>query len=165
MDGTTRLRKEMTMSYSDQLRTIADNYFAAHNGSATAKDIAAWAIRSGRWAPQPGSVIDQCAEELARAMREDYIRDPQGRDVRAKHAARIRENGKQVTFWADIRTATPTHMERAFGQRRKQILGDCRQLKADVDSYNDNRQPEEPIQVVFNFTKDLEELEAARKAA
>jgi hypothetical protein len=56
-------------------------------------------------------------------------------------------------------------MERAFAQRRKQILGDCRQLKADVDSYNENRRPEEPIQVIFDFTVDLAELEAARTAA
>jgi hypothetical protein len=150
------------MSYSEQLRTIANRYFSDHDGSATARDIAAWAIGIGLWAPQPGSVIEQCAEELSRAMREEYITDPQGREVRAKHAARVRENGKQCTLWADIRTASPEHMERAFGQRRKQILGDCRQLKSDVDSYNDNRQPENPIQVVFDFTLDLTELEAAR---
>jgi hypothetical protein len=77
----------------------------------------------------------------------------------------MRENGKQFTLWGDIRTATPAHMQRAFQQRRRQILGDCRQLKADVDSFNDNRRPEEPIQVVFDFTLDLAELEAARTAA
>ena len=88
--------------------------------------------------------------------------DPQGRTVRAKDAARISQNGKQITLWADIRTANQGHMERAFGQRRRQILGDCRQLKADVDSYNDNRQPEEPLQVIFDFTLDLAELEAAQ---
>ena len=153
------------MSYYEQLRSIADQYFSQHDGVASAKDIAAWAMRAGKWSPQPGSLIDQCAEELSRAMREDYIIDPQGRTVRTKHAARIKENGKQITLWADIRTASPKHMERAFGQRRKQILGDCRQLKADVDSYNDNRKPDEPIQVIFDFTLDLAELEAARTAA
>lgn len=153
------------MSYYEQLRSIADKYFSEHDGSATSRDIAAWAMSTGLWQPQPGSLIHQCAEELSRAMREDYITDPQGRDVRAKHAARIRENGKQMTLWADIRTATPAHMLRAFQQRRKQILGDCTQLKYDVDSYNENRQPEEPIQVIFDFTLDLAELEAARSAA
>jgi hypothetical protein len=153
------------MSYFEQLRSIANTYFKEHDGSATARDIAAWAINTKLWSPQPGSVIDQCAEEISRAMREDYITDPQGRNVRAKHCARIRENGKQFTLWADIRTASQTHMERAFQQRRRQILGDCRQLKSDVDSFNDNRQPEQPIQVVFDFTLDLAELEAARTAA
>lgn len=152
------------MSYSDQLISIANAFFVVHEGSATARDIAAWAVRAGKWAPQPASVIDRCAEELARAMREEHITDPQGRSVRAKHAARIREDGKQFTLWADIRIATKDHMARAFQQRRRQILGDCRQLKADVDSYNDNRQPDEPIQVIFDFTVDLIELEAARAA-
>jgi hypothetical protein len=153
------------MSYYEQLRVIADSYFSAHDGTASARDIAAWAMRSGRWQPQPGSLINQCAEELSRAMREDYITDPQGRTVRAKHAARIKEHGKQTTLWADIRSAGHSHMERAFAQRRKQILGDCRQLKADADSYNDNRKPEKPIQVVFDFSLDLAELDAARTAA
>lgn len=153
------------MSYHDQLRSIANQYFAEHDGTATARDIAAWAMQMGLWAPHPGSLIHQCAEELSRAMREEYITDPQGRMVRAKHAARMRENGLQFTLWADIRTASPTHMLRAFQQRRRQILGDCGQLKADVDSYSDNRQPEQPIQVIFDFTLDLAELEAARNAA
>jgi hypothetical protein len=153
------------MAYYEQLRSIANQYFDEHNGTATTKEIAAWAVRTGLWAPQPGSVVEQCADELARAMREEYITDPQGREVRAKHAARIREDGKQVTLWADIRTANPNHMSRAFQQRRKQIVGDCWQLRCDVDSYNDNRRPEEPIQVIFDFTLDLEELEAARKPA
>lgn len=39
-------------------------------------------------------------------------------------------------------------------------MGDCRQLKADVDSYNDNRAPDAPIQMSFDFTADIEELEA-----
>lgn len=153
------------MSYGEQLRSIADEFFRAHDGLATAREIAVWATATNRWLPQPGSLVDQCAEEISRAMREDYYTDAQGRSVRAKHAARMRENGKQFTLWGDIRTATPAHMQRAFQQRRRQILGDCRQLKADVDSFNDNRRPEEPIQVVFDFTLDLAELEAARTAA
>lgn len=152
------------MSYNEQLISIANDYFAEHKGSATSREIAAWAMKTGKWAPQPGSMIERCAEELSRAMREEHILDPQGRSVRAKHAARIRENGKQFTLWADIRTATKEHMARAFQQRRRQILGDCRQLKSDVDSYNENRRPDEPIQVIFDFTLDLAELEAANAA-
>lgn len=153
------------MSYTDQLQGIANDYFLTHDGPATTRDIAQWAMTAKRWAPQPGSLVEQCAEELSRAMREEHITDAQGRSVRAKHAARIKEGAKQVTLWADIRTAGRDHMVRAFQQRRRQILGDCRQLKADADSYNENRMATESIQVVFDFTVDLAELEAARKAA
>lgn len=94
-------------------------------------------------------------------MCEEYITDPQGRTVRAKHAARVEDaNGKQTTLWADIRTAPRKHMETAFRQRRGQILGECRQLKSDVDSYNQNALTSNPIPMSFNFTYDLAEMEA-----
>ena len=51
-------------------------------------------------------------------------------------------------------------METAFRQRRGQILGECRQLKSDVDSYNQNASPDSPIPMTFDFTDDLAELEA-----
>jgi hypothetical protein len=105
--------------------------------------------------------VTQLAEQLSRAMREEYIVDEQGRTVRAKHAARY----KQSVLWEDIRTAPREHMEIAFQQRRQQIVGDCRQLKTDADSFNDNSNPGLPIQMVFDFTDDLAELEAMGDAA
>ena len=59
-----------------------------------------------------------------------------------------------------MRTASREHMEIAFQQRRQQIVGDCRQLKADLDSYNDNYNSGESLQMVFDFTNDLAEIEA-----
>jgi hypothetical protein len=59
-----------------------------------------------------------------------------------------------------MRTASREHMEIAFQQRRQQIVGDCRQLKADLDSYNDNYNSGEWLQMVFDFTNDLAEIEA-----
>jgi hypothetical protein len=53
----------------------------------------------------------------------------------------------------------------AFQQRRQQIVGDCRQLKVDCDSYNENNIPAEPIQIIFDFTTDLEELELPEDSA
>ena len=52
-------------------------------------------------------------------------------------------------------------MEAAFQQRRQQIVADCRQLKVDVDSYNHNQNVGRPIQMVFDFSLDLAELELA----
>ena len=94
-------------------------------------------------------------------MREEYVTDPQGRSVRAKHAMRTEKEGNQLSLWADIRTASKKHMEIAFQQRRQHIVGECRQLKTDVDSYNQNINHEEPIQMVFDFTFDVEEMEVA----
>jgi hypothetical protein len=151
------------MTYSEQLQRIVRKYEAAGAPwPASAHEIALWAIERKLWEPQRSDFVDQCAEQLARAMREEYITDAQGRTVRAKHAARVGRKGEQLTLWADIRSASHAHMEVAFQQRRQQIVGDCRQLKADVDSYNENRNPSKPIQMVLDFTRDLLELEAAK---
>lgn len=150
--------------YQEALQNIKDDYIAAGNEwPANAKQIAVWAINNGRWQPQRSRMLNQCAEEIARALREEYVTDPQGRKVRKNHVARITrrtdDNSEQLSFWADIRTAPREHMELAFQQRRNQILGECRQLKTDADSYNDNHADQQPIQLVFDFTDDLEELE------
>ncbi len=97
-------------------------------------------------------------------MREEYLTDPQGRRVRSKHMARYGEGPTQVPLWEDIRTASREHMGIAFQQRRQQILGDCRQLKTDVDSYNDNYNSDAPLQMIFDFTDDLTEAELVRMA-
>lgn len=144
------------MSYNEQLQRIVTQYRKANQPwPARTHEMAAWAIDQKLWLPQPGDLIAQCAEQLAQAMREEYVTDPQGRRVRAKHAAR----DAQGTLWADIWDATREHMTIAFAQRRQQIVGDCRQLKSDVDSFNENRSKIDPIQMSFDFTLDLLELE------
>ena len=148
-------------SYTEQMQNIVDEYVEAGGAwPATARDMAGWAINNKKWVASPSALINRCAEDLARAMREELIRDPQGRAVRAKHVAQIQKDGDQFMMWADIRTASRDHMAAAFQLRRQQVVGDCRQLKNDVDSFNDNRSPVDPIQMSFDFTLDLIELEA-----
>ncbi|MFH1747711.1 MAG: hypothetical protein ABIG44_11805 [Planctomycetota bacterium] len=150
----------MSRSYTEKMQEVANKYMdSGQSWPATAREVAAWAIRERLWEPSDSALIDQCADHLARAMREEYITDPQGRAVRVKHAARLARQGRQLNLWADIRSASREHMEITFQQRRHQIVGDCRQLKIDVDSYNDNNNNGAPIQMVFDFTLDLEELE------
>jgi len=144
------------MNYNEQMQKIVDKYRGAGEiWPATTREIAAWAIHNKQWEAHGSEMINICTEHLARAMREEYIKDPQGRNVRAKHAARMH----QTVLWDDIRTASREHMKVAFQQRRQQIVGDCRQLKLDVDSYNENKNDGKPIQMVFDFTLDLEESE------
>lgn len=154
------------MTYTEQLqKVVADYRTSGQPWPATAHEMAIWAISEGKWHPQHGLMVKKCAEELSDAMREEYFTDPQGRRVRAKHVARYGEGHAQTPLWEDIRTAPRTHMEIAFQQRRQQILGDCRQLKTDVNSYNDNYSRSDPIQMIFDFTEDLEEMELLRTAA
>lgn len=147
-------------NYSEQMQQIWTQY--EEEGMpvpASSKDVAAWAIQQGLWKPRPKDVISQCAEDLSRALREEYSTDVKGRRYRTKHAVRMRKNGEQSTLWADIKTAPREHMEKAFAQRRKQIIGDCYQLTTDVDCYNDAHEKQEPIQMILDFTMDVREIQ------
>src|ERR1700734_1465748 len=64
---------------------------------ATAVEIAQWAIAKKLWDINPSKVVRQCAEQIAEAMREEYVDDPQARMVRVKHAAPYELQGK-LTF-------------------------------------------------------------------
>jgi hypothetical protein len=97
---------------------------------------------------------------MGSALRNEYGTDPKtGKRYRKNHA--VRKNGFQLALWGEMETAPPEHTLKAFQQRRKQIVGDCIQLKTDVDVYNGRNSTAEPLQVVFNFTDDIAEAEAA----
>lgn len=145
-------------TYNEQLLEIRDLYQAAGQPwPATARDIAAWAIKNGHYRAHRAKLISFAADEFAAAMREVVYTDPQGRSVRVLHVARMGKGSAQKMLWNDIRTAPREHMEKAFQLRRRSIVGDCKHLKNDVDSYNDNHLDEMPIQLVLDFALDVEE--------
>jgi hypothetical protein len=127
------------------------------------KDVARWGFRTGKLSPRPADAIDLMARDLARAAREQYFEDPQGRRVRKKHARResviIDGEEKQMVIWDDILTAKPEHMRVAFQQRRLGILWDCKHHKTDVDSYNDNNEHGATLQFEYDFKPDMVEMD------
>lgn len=153
-------------TYRQQLQKVVTQYrLAGEKWPASASMIAAWAIENHLWQPHRSLQVRQCSREIARAMREEFVVDEKGRRVRVKHPVTRREGDIQQVLWDDIRTASRAHMEISFMQRRNRIVGDCRQLKADADGYNDAHPGMPPIQMIFDFTDDLAELEAGRAAA
>lgn len=149
------------MTYVKQMQRIVDEYrLSGLSWPTSAKNIADWAIATARWELPAAAVRRRCADDIASAMREEYMTDPKGRRVRLLHPAPLEADGQTEMIWDDIRTATRDHMHISFQHRRNGIVGDCRQMKVDVDSYNDAHPGAEPIQIVFDFTMDLAELEA-----
>ncbi len=152
-------------NYKKQMQKIVEDYrLAKQPWPASSKAIAQWAILNGRWKLPETAAVNKCAEDISNAMREEYTTDKKGRRVRLLHPASVKHGDEQMVLWDDIRTAPRSHMLVSFQQRRRAVLDDCKQFKTDVDSYNDNHIGEEPIQIVFDFTLDLEEFEAARSA-
>jgi hypothetical protein len=97
------------------------------------------------------------AEDMATAFREEYKTDVKGRLYRVNHAVRVTKAGVQYTFWAIMKDAPREHMQKAFIQRREQIVGDCVQLSTDVSAYNDMNTDQPQIAMVFDFRDDIEE--------
>jgi hypothetical protein len=154
------------MTYVKQMQRIVDEYRLSRLPWPTsAKVIADWAITSGRWELPAAAMRRRCADDIASAMREEYMTDRKGRRVRLLHPAPLQTEGQTEMIWDDIRTASRDHMQVSFQHRRKGIVGDCRQMKVDVDSFNDAHPESEQIEIVFDFTMDLAELEAAEDHA
>jgi hypothetical protein len=154
------------MTYVKQMQHIVEEYRSLGlPWPVSARSIADWAISSGRWKLPAAAIRRRCADDIASAMREEYMTDRKGRRVRVLHPAPLTTSGQTEILWDDIRTAPRNHMQVSFQHRRKGIVGDCRQMKVDVDSYNDSHPEAEAIQIVFDFTMDLAELDAAEDKA
>ncbi len=162
--------ERIAATYTESLQEMVSRYrLAGQKWPATSREIARWSYRNKLWEPQEKNIVGQLARDLSRAMREEAYTDPQGRRVRTKHAARRFDDGlsdeaesaapTQKMLWHDIRTDDGDHIIKALQQRRMQIVGDCKHLKTDGDSFNDNHSSGKKIQIVLNFEDDVAEME------
>jgi len=157
-----RIKKK---SVNEQLLDVVADYRRAGGEWPTdTRTLAEWAINHRRWSPEPEAQTKRLARILARAMREQMMEDPQGRRVRLKHAypeIRVSPDGTeiQLKLWGDISEFTDDQMHGAAQLQRNQILGQCVQLKTDLDSFNDNYAEQGNIQMSFDFTEDILERE------
>jgi hypothetical protein len=126
---------------------------------ASARDVVTWAVEQELLELPDIDPYDILADQMANALREEYATDSYGRHYRVNHAVRVTRHGVQTTFWAIMGFAPREHMQKAFTQRRNQIIGDCFQLKVDVDVYNDLNQDQPAIQLVLDFSDDVVERE------
>lgn len=145
-------------TYNEQLQRVWRQYEDEHSHlAASARDVVVWGVSKGLLSFEHRDPFDGLAEDMSRAMREQMGTDSKGRRYRVNHAVRIYKNGVQITFWAIMDFAPRSHMQKAFTQRREQIVGDCCQLRTDVDVYNDMHKEEPTLPLVLDFTHDVEE--------
>lgn len=137
--------------------------FEKDNGHlpASAREAAVWAVKCALIQLPDVDPYDALADDMARALREEYATDQRGRRYRVNHAVRVTRRGVQYTMWAMLQTAPREHMQKAFNQRREQVVGDLVQLATDVEVYNEMNKGAEPIQLVLDFRDDVEERRVA----
>jgi len=157
-------------AYGNQVKSYIERYRAevGGNGLLDPHDVALWAYQRGLHKPSLRTVVDAIASDISQLFREEYRTDKNGQRYRAKHAVRTKTGERTQSLWADMDdvNAPREHFVKSFSQRRQQIVGDCFQLKTDVDVYNSKSVLQPPIQVPLDFTLDVEELQLPlRKAA
>jgi hypothetical protein len=146
------------VTYNEQLQRIWHDYEKERGFlPASSREAVEWGAQRGMIEVPKPDPFDKLAEDMARALREEYTTDSMGRRYRRNHAVRVTKNGVQHTMWAIMGHAPREHMQKAFRQRREQIVGDCSQLATDVEVYNDFNPDAEPLQIVFDFRDDVEE--------
>lgn len=145
-------------TYKDQLRKVWHLY-EKENGSvpATTREAVAWGVSRGMITAPEVDPLAKLSEDMSIALREEYATDEHGRRYRVNHAVRVTKGGVQYTFWAMMKDAPRQHMQKAFIQRREQIVGDCVQLATDVEAYNAMKNDQPPIPMLFDFREDVEE--------
>lgn len=150
-------------AYANQVKTYIERYQdeVGGDGLLDPHAVAEWAYRKGLHKPSIRTVVDAIAADIAQVFREDYRTDASGQRYRAMHAVRSKKGDKSMSLWADMddHRAPRDHFVRSFAQRRQQIVGDCFQLKTDVDVYNAKDPSLMAIQVPLDFTYDVAELQ------
>jgi hypothetical protein len=145
-------------TYKEQLQNVWHKYETSHGQvPATAREAVQWGVTNGLIHMPDVDPYAKLAEDMATALREEYATDAEGRRYRVNHAVRITKAGVQYTLWAMMKDAPLSHMQKAFMQRREQIVGDCVQLATDVEAYNGMNKDQPPIQMLLDFRDDVEE--------
>ena len=79
------------------------------DGLVDPQEIALWAYQNGLHKPNPKTVIDIIAGDIAQMFREEYRVDRYGRRYRAKHAVTRKQNGQTLSLWGDLDDPNAPH--------------------------------------------------------
>lgn len=155
-------------AYANQIKSYIERFRAEVGGDGLLDphEVAAWAYHRGLHKPSVRTIVDVIAADISQAFREDYRTDKNGQRYRAMHAVRSKKGNRTMSLWADMddERAPRSHFVKSFAQRRQQVVGDCYQLKTDVDVYNNKHSDQAPIQMHLDFTLDVEELQLPFKS-
>jgi hypothetical protein len=150
---------------NERLQKVWHKYETGRQHKPTsAREAVEWAVSEGLLELPEVDPYDVLAGQMSQALRDEYQTHSDGRRYRLNHAVRVSKGGVQLTFWGTMGFASHEHMEKAFAQRREQIIGDNLQLKTDVDVYNDLNHGNRPaIQIVMDYTDDVAERQELQK--
>ena len=119
--------------------------------------LAAWAYEKGLIDPPRTNPVREIARMLSRAARQECFEDETGNVVRSTQAYRIKQDGRQLTFWVEIGEATPHQIKMSATQKRNLAIQICSQTERDVSYYNKHHNPGEQLLMDWDLRKDVDE--------
>lgn len=128
---------------------------------ASGRQAAEWAYEQGLLIMPNIDPMSVMARIMSRAMRAEYDTAPDGRRYRVNHPVHVTEDGVQLTIWSIIDHIPHENMEMSLQQRREQTLADVYQMKTDRDIYRCKFPDRPSINLVFDYTEDVAERDAA----
>jgi hypothetical protein len=139
----------------DLERFIADYIQATGDHAWTTLKIADWLIKTGQWEDQKINATRYLSRQLARAARQATITDEKGNKVRKYHAYRL--GPQQPMLWTEMDHIHRDHMDESKTMRRNTLAAGAIQLHLDLEYFNKNHNPGEPLLFDPDFTTDIEE--------
>src|SRR5229473_7147749 len=98
-----------THSFNSRLRHgsrrmlfLVERFSEAHPGASSPVDpdsVAAWAIQTGLYRPEPIDPQKILRRQIRTALREDYMEDPQGREVHAHQTEMVEVRTQDGIRW------------------------------------------------------------------
>ena len=153
--------KRVHQQPSREVLYLIEAYKSANNvdDAIDPSEVVDWVFDRGMYSKPPSDPKKLLRREIVRALRAEYITDPQGREVRKNHPVVISDGERRMSIWSAITTASSRHQHISLQQRRNGIRADCRQHKLDFDSYNDNNVHQaQLLPFDYNFNADLQEM-------
>jgi hypothetical protein len=119
--------------------------------------VAKWATAKGWPLPTPPDPLDLLAKQFTEAAREHVEYDKStGKPYRVYHAFKTMHGATQLHLFVDIDDATRSQMLVSLVNRREQMVSDGLMVSYDQDHWNAQHPTEEPIQLPFDLTFDIE---------
>jgi hypothetical protein len=127
------------------------------------KRVADWAWERGLWKPTETDPREVLRRKLSRALRHEYITDPQNREVRASFASveevMTSDGPKRMARYYPIFEAPADVARQHFQLERRIAVENASQLSLDLQSYNDNNKFGAILPSIdWNISKDMEEM-------
>jgi hypothetical protein len=146
------------------MRSIEEFTLQTGQNAINPDDFITWALKNSRLSPRPEDIRTLLKRRVTSAMRQQRIVDEDGVEYRSMQCAVSwdESSGEQISLWFHTDTGgTPALRKKAVKQRRDAIADDVYRAVSDV--VHMNKQHNENIQFVMDFTDDYLDRKAAEQ--